>query len=304
MVFHMEIDALEVRGLDRATVLALSRRSDARGLLQLGLHLGLLGVTGSAIALSPGWWRAPAIVLHGIVLDFLFCALHESVHRTAFASRRLNDTVAWITGALLLLPADYFRLFHFAHHRFTQDPARDPELITPKPTSLAAYLWFASGLPNWRARLKGTLRHAWTGRVREPFIPPAQHRAVVREARLVWALYLGLLAGALALGRVDALLDYWILPALAGQPLLRLFLHAEHIGCAHDPDMFANTRTTETNALVRRLTWDMPFHVEHHAYPSVPFHALARLHPLIRDRIKVRAPGYLALHRAFLRDLR
>jgi fatty acid desaturase len=285
-------------------VLALSRRSDARGLLQLGLHLGLLGVTGAAIALSPGWWRAPAIVLHGIVLDFLFCAQHESVHRTAFASRWLNDTVAWITGALLILPAGYFRLFHFAHHRFTQDLGRDPELITPKATSLGEYLWFASGLPNWRARLKGTLRHALTGRVREPFIPPAQHRAVVREARLVWALYGLVFAGALVLGRVDALLYYWILPALAGQPFLRLFLHAEHTGCAHDDDMFANTRTTETNALVRGLTWDMPYHVEHHAYPSVPFHALRKVHTLIRDRIKVRAPGYWALHRAFLREFR
>ena len=300
----MDIDALAVRGLDRATVLALSRRSDARGLAQLALHLGALALTGGAIALSRGTiWLAPAIVLHGMVLDFLFCALHESVHRTAFASRGLNDTVAWIAGALLVLPAGYFRLFHFAHHRFTQDPARDPELLTPKPTSLASYLWFASGLPNWRARLKGTLRHALTGRVREPFVPPAQHRAVVREARLVWALYLAVLAVSLALGRADALY-YWILPALAGQPLLRLFLHAEHTGCRHTDDMFANTRTTETNALARRLTWDMPYHVEHHAYPSVPFHALAKVHALIRDRIAVRAPGYLALHRAFLRDLR
>jgi fatty acid desaturase len=68
--------------------------------------------------------------------------------------------------------------------------------------------------------------------------------------------------------------------------------------------MFANTRTTETTAAVRLLTWNMPYHVEHHAYPSVPFHALPKLNPLIRDRIRVAAPGYIALHRAFVRDLR
>jgi fatty acid desaturase len=299
----MERDALAVRGLDRETVLALSQRSDARGLIQLALHLALLAVTGALIQASRGsWWLAPAILLHGIVLDFLFCALHESVHRTAFASRWLNDTVAWIVGALLLLPADYFRLFHFAHHRFTQDPARDPELITPKPATLAGYLWFVSGLPNWRARLKGTLRHALTGRVREPFVPPARHRAIVREARLVWALYLVVVVVSVALLRIDALL-FWILPAIAGQPFLRLFLHAEHTGCAQSDDMFANTRTTYTNPLVRRLTWDMPYHVEHHAYPSVPFHALARVNRLIRDRIQVGAPGYIAVHRGLLHDL-
>ena len=106
----------------------------------------------------------------------------------------------------------------------------------------------------------------------------------------------------LTLQRADALL-YWILPALAGQPFLRLFLHAEHTGCAPSDDMFANTRTTYTNALVRRLTWDMPFHVEHHAYPSVPFHALGRVNRLIRDRIRVGAPGYIAVHRGLLREL-
>ncbi len=299
----MDIDALEVRELDRDVVLALSRRSDARGVAQLAIHLTFLVITGVIVHASLGsWWVVPAIVLHGVVLDFLFCALHESVHRTAFASRGLNDAVAGVTGALLMLPAGYFRLFHFAHHRFTQDPARDPELLAPKPSSLASYLWFASGLPNWRARLKGTLRHALTGRVPEPFIPPAQHAVVVREARLVWGLYVAVFAASLALGRADALY-YWILPAIAGQPLLRLFLHAEHTGCALSADMFANTRTTYTNAAVRRLTWNMPYHVEHHAYPSVPFHALPRVNALIRDRIRVSAPGYAALHRGFVREL-
>ena len=301
---RVEIDAMEVPGLARATVLALSRRSDMRGLVQLATHLMLLTLTGTLVNASLGtWWAAPAIVLHGAVLDFLFCALHESVHRTPFASRWLNDTVAWITGALLMLPAGYFRLFHFAHHRFTQDPARDPELLTPKAASLASWLWFVSGLPNWRARIKGTLRHALTGRVPEPFIPPAQHRAIVREARALWALYLAILALSLTLGRADALY-YWVLPAIAGQPFLRLFLHAEHTGCAYAADMFANTRTTDTTAALRRLTWNMPLHTAHHAYPSVPFHALPRLDALIRDRIRVRAPGYLAVHRGLLRDLR
>jgi fatty acid desaturase len=299
----MEIDALAPRGLDRETVLGLSRRSNAPGLMQLALHLAVLTTTGALIqATRSGWWLAPAILLHGIALDFLFCALHESIHRTAFASRWLNDTVAWIVGALLVLPADYFRLFHFAHHRFTQDPLRDPELITRKPASRAAYAWFVSGLPNWRARLKGTLRHALTGRVREPFIPSSQHRDIVREARLVWAFYAAVLLLSLALRRSDALL-FWVLPAIAGQPFLRLFLHAEHTGCAQSDDMFANTRTTYTNALVRRLTWDMPYHVEHHAYPSVPFHALCQVNRLIRDRIQVRAPGYVAVHRGLLRPL-
>jgi len=245
----------------------------------------------------------PAIVLHGIVLNFLFCPLHETVHLTAFASRRVNAAVSWACGPLLLLPPHFFARFHFAHHRFTQDPARDPELASPNPTSVRTYLWRVSGLPNWHRRLCVTLRHALTGRVSEPFVSAAERPAIVREARILLSGYLAVLGVSLFLRSADALL-YWILPVLAGQPFLRLFLMAEHTGCPLGDNMFANTRTTYTNRAIRLLAWQMSYHAEHHCFPSIPFHALGKVNALIRDRIEVVAPGYLALHRGLLRRFR
>ena len=95
----------------------------------------------------------------------------------------------------------------------------------------------------------------------------------------------------------------WIGPALLGQPLLRLYLLAEHTGCAESPDMLENSRTTRTNALVRYVAWNMPFHAEHHAYPSVPFHALPALHRLVADALGCRGNGYLAVERGILTNL-
>ncbi|MGD0491806.1 MAG: fatty acid desaturase [Steroidobacteraceae bacterium] len=291
-------------GLDREALRRLSRRSDALGLRQLCLHALMLGGTAWLVFASRGrLWLVPAMLLHGIVLDFLFCALHESVHRTAFASRRLNDAVAWVAGAALLLPPEFFRAFHFAHHRFTQDAARDPELARPPPATLGAYLWHISGMPNWSRRLSVTLRHAASGRVPEAFVADAKRPSIVREARILWALYAAILAVSLIF-KSDAALIYWIVPAMLGQPFLRIYLLAEHTGCAMNDDPYANTRTTYTNRLVRALTWQMPFHVEHHAYPAVPFHALRRVNELIRGRIEVSAPGYVAVHTALIRRLR
>jgi fatty acid desaturase len=299
----MEIGAIDIRSLDRETVRQLSQRSDARGFVQLAAHLGLLCATGSLVFMSRGHpWLAPALVLHGIVLSFLFCALHETIHRTAFASRSANEIVAWICGAVLMLPPEYFRCFHYTHHRFTQDPARDPELAQPGPPStLGSYLWRVSGLPYWHDRLTVTLRHALTGRVTETFIPVAKAPLIVREARILWGCYLGVVALSLYLQRADALI-YWVIPALLGQPFLRLFLMAEHIGCPLSDDMLANTRTTRTNTAIRLLTWRMPYHAEHHCVPSVPFHALGKLNLLVGGRVQVTAPGYLALHRQLLTD--
>lgn len=290
--------------IERDVVRALARRSDARGLVQLGLHLACLFATGATVWASRGHpWLVVALVLHGIVLSFLFCALHECIHRTAFATRALNDGVAWICGALLVLPPEYFRQFHFAHHRFTQDRARDPELAAPPPATLMAYLWRVSGVPYWRDRLGVTLRHALTGRVSETFIPAAVAPLVVREARQLWVFYLCIIAGSIYLERADALI-YWVIPAVLGQPFLRLFLLAEHSGCAFTDDMLANTRTTYTSGALLLLAWRMPYHAEHHYLPSVPFHALARVNALIGGRSRVTARGYIALHRELVRGFR
>lgn len=284
---------------ERQRLLRLAERSDRQGLAQLALHVGALSASAAAVlAAGDTPWLLPALLLHGILLVFLFAPLHESVHRTAFRSRWLNDLVAWACGAVLILPPAYFRAFHFTHHRHTQDPARDPELSTPKPASWASYLWHVSGLPYWRERIVTTLRHA-RGRVAEPFIAPSARPTIVREARLLLGLYALLALGSLLAGS-GLLLWLWLVPALLGQPFLRAYLLAEHTLCPLVPDMLRNSRTTRTSALLRRLAWNMPYHAEHHAHPALPFHALPAAHELLEGQIAVQADGYVAVQRSIV----
>lgn len=287
-------------GIDKARLKALARRSDARGLLQLASHLAAIALTSAGLLLLDGAWSLPLLVAQGLLLTFLFAPAHETIHRTAFRSRWLNDAVAWLCGAVLVLPPEYFRAFHFAHHRYTQDPVKDPELASGPRDSLGSYLLHLSGLPYWRERIGTTLRHALSGRVTEPYVTARQAPLLVREARLLWLLYLALAAASLATGSWVAVW-LWLIPALLGQPALRAYLMAEHGGCPRIPDMLRNTRTTKSNALVRWLAWNMPYHVEHHAYPALPFHALPAAHQELEDRIAVLAPGYLAVHAELLR---
>jgi fatty acid desaturase len=142
----------------------LTQRSDARGWLQLGSHVGLLSATAFLVWASRGQaWLVLAVALYGVVLCFPFCTLHETTHRTAFASAAPNELIAGLCGALLMLPPGYFRFFHFAHHRFTQDPARDPELTVAPAGTLTSYLWRVSGLPYWRDRLTVAFSRASAG---------------------------------------------------------------------------------------------------------------------------------------------
>lgn len=286
----------------RARVRELRRLSDGRGLARLAGHLAALLAAAVLVTLAPGLWRLPAQALEGAILIFLFAPLHESIHRTAFKNRRLNDAVASVIGFLILLPADYFRFFHFAHHRYTQDPARDPELASAKPKTRAQWLWTVTGMPLWYRLIQALLTHA-AGRTPEPYLPGKAGQQVVREARIHLALYAAIALASILL-RSDAALVYWVVPAILGQPWLRLYLMAEHVGCPFIPDMLANTRTTFTNPVVRFFAWNMPFHAEHHSFPAVPFHALPALHRDLAPALKTTARGYLAVQRQILSSLR
>jgi len=290
------------RDADKAALRPLAARSDRKGLVQLAGHAILLGATGGLVLWSRGsLWLLPALIAHGIVLVFLFAPLHETIHRTAFRSRALNDAVARAAGFLLLLPAGYFRAFHLEHHRFTQDRTRDPELAGPPLASRAAYLHHVSGLPYWSERLATTWRHARAA-VTEPYVPARQRPAIVREARWHLAGYAMAAAASLAAGSA-LLLWLWVIPALVGQPFLRLYLLAEHSGCPEVPDMLANSRTTLSNPVVRRLCWNMNLHSAHHAYPALPFHALPAADRLLAPQIARRSHGYTAVQRAIWAQL-
>ena len=282
---------------------ALVERSDRRGLAHLALHVVTIAAAGAIYASAfDTAWMLPAAWLYGTTLVFLFAPLHETVHYTAFRSRWLNRAVSSVCGWILVLPPRYFRAFHLEHHRYTQDPERDPELAVAPPATRYGYLWRVSGLQYWTSRIRTTLTTA-AGRVAEAYITPSERTAVVREARLYLASYVVLAAVSTAAGSA-AVLWLWLVPVVLGQPMLRLYLLAEHTGCPMVPDMLANSRTVHTNAVVRFLAWNMPYHAEHHAYAAIPFHALPRAHAALGPFVRVQSQGYARVHRELIRDLR
>jgi fatty acid desaturase len=290
---------------DRAALKALCVPSDAAGLRRLAGHLVLILGAGALVwvCLRYGGWLAalPAQLLLGIALTFLFAPLHETIHRTAFKSRALNDGFAVIAGAILVLPPRWFRAFHLEHHRHTQIEGKDPELDGKRIASQAGYLFHITGLPNWAALIRGLLDRA-LGKADAPYLEGRVGPRVVAEARAYIAFYA--VVAALSVGfETSAAPTYWLVPMLLGQPFLRLYLLAEHVGCPLEADMFRNTRTTLTNPVIRYLAWNMPYHVEHHAFMAVPFHRLPEAHARFKDRIAVLTPGYARFHRDLWRDL-
>ena len=287
-------------GVDMRT---LTQRSDRRGAARLAAHAGCMVATGMLVWLAmPSWWLLlPAMALHGVTIVTLFAPMHECVHRTAFASRAANIGVGWVAGVLSFYNSTFYWYFHSWHHRYTQDPARDPELMYPKGESRGTYLREISSVNFWWRRVLDYPRLA-LGLVKGlPFVPDGARREIALSMSGQLLVYAAA-AALVALG-FTAVLFYWFLPVVLAQPLLRAVLIAEHTGCSQDADGLSNTRTTLTASPVRLLMWNMPFHAEHHLYPAIPFHHLPSAHRAMRQHLAHLAPGYPAVNREILRAL-
>lgn len=273
----------------------LTAKSDRLGLVHLAGHAGLILGLGALIAMRvPGWWAL--LPLQGVALIFLFTLEHEATHKTPFANQTLNEWVGRLCGFVILLPFEWFRYFHLAHHRWTNIAGHDPELEGGKPENRLAWVWHVSGIPYWHAQMRLLIRLSLC-KGTASYIP---HAALPRIRREALGMVIGYGAVAASLFLSPTAIWVWIVPILIGQPALRLYLLAEHGDCPRVANMFENTRTTFTTKAMRFLAWNMPYHVEHHVYPSVPFHQLPALHGLIKANLVITAEGYVAFTKDYL----
>lgn len=279
----------------------LAMRGNRAAAVRAVTHWGAIAVLGFLI-----WrvgsefglvWAVPLMVPQGFLVAFLFTALHECTHKTAFRTKWLNVLVGYPCGLAIAWPYEYYFVFHWAHHRHTQDPLRDPELVggtVPRSDTQLAILF--SGVLQIYGRLRVLFRHAVAGRSDAPWVPDSKQALVILEARAYLFIYLALIVGSVALHSA-ILLWVWLVPLFIGQIFLRPYLLAEHTGCDTTRSAFENTRTTRASALLMWFSWNMPYHVEHHAYPTVPFHALPRLNNKVADRLVYHGRSYPAVAR-------
>ena len=286
-----------------ARLKALSVKSDLRGFLEVGAHLGALALTGAALLRLWGTlWAVPLFIAHGILINFLYAGQHELSHWTVFRTKGLNEFFGRVFGFVLIYPRDFDQVQHFAHHRFTHDWQRDGELAR-KPYTFTSYVLWLLGISYWYTRVRRVLRFS-CGLVTEPYLPTGRKPSLIREARWHLAGY-GLIAALSLVSRSMVALELWLLPMLLLKPVHQLQNTIEHLGLPHVDSITENTRSTRTNALMRWLAWNMQYHTAHHAFPGVPCYRLRELHEEIFVS-QGRAPPtmtYLGFQRAVLRTL-
>ncbi len=278
----------------RATMKTLMKRRDGPAIrdtvIWVSLHVLLAW---AAIALWGSWWSVPFWLAYGVIYGSACDARwHECGHGTAFRTRWMNDVVYHIASFQIMRNPVNWRWSHARHHTDTIIVGRDPEIAWMHPIKLGMKALAYVGLVDTWTSLD-TLHQNARGVLSEnekDYIPESERPKAVFWARLHIAIY-----GVVAATSVSLLLAGYgwqaIIPfLLIGGPRIYGCWHfvmtglLQHGGLAEDViDHRLNSRTLYMNAISRWIYWNMNYHIEHHMYPMVPYHALPALHEVIKD---------------------
>jgi fatty acid desaturase len=203
-----------------------------------------------------------------------------------------------------------WRWSHARHHSETYFTGRDPEIAVMRPPVLAKLILNFVGLYDVAGAVQAMFYNAFVGvhPTEKTFVPEAEWPKVVRVARIYLAIYAVTLAAALVM---KSILPFMLigLPRLYGAWHHVMTGLLQHGGLADNVvDHRLNSRTVYMNPISRFIYWNMNYHVEHHMFPMVPYHALPKLHEAIKHDLPSPtlsiAAGYREMWPAFMRQLR
>jgi fatty acid desaturase len=293
--------------ITRAELKELMQRKDGPAIRDTLTWFAALIVSGALGYYFWGSWVAvPFFLVYGVLYGSASDSRwHECGHRTAFKTTWMNDAVYQIACFMILREPEIWRWSHTRHHTDTIIVGRDPEIITPRPPDVVSLLLNVFALKNAAIFFMKLFNHA-SGRLDDEettFVPESERPKVYRTARVYLAIY-ALVVLACVYFRSILPAMYIGLPSLYGSWLQLYFGVTQHLGLAEDVlDHRLNSRTIYMNPVFRFLYWNMNYHVEHHLFPLVPYHALPKLHEAIKADCPPPYPSTIAAYREIIPTL-
>ena len=293
--------------IPRAELRELLQRRDGPAIRDTLILFGLLALTGYATAALWGsWWAAVPYffyaVLYGTSSDSRW---HECEHGTAFRSDWMNTVLYEIASFMVMRESVLWRWSHTRHHSDTVIVGRDPEIQLPRPPDLWGLFLAIFNIGVYQAHFTKLVTHA-TGRMQDDektYVPELEFPKIYLRARIYLLVYVGVIVWAVA-GRTWLPVFLFILPQFFGTWLMILHNIPQHAGLAENVlDHRLNCRTVYMNPVSRFIYWNMNYHLEHHMFPLVPYHALPRLHELVKEDCPPPYPSILSAWKEILPTL-
>jgi Na+-transporting NADH:ubiquinone oxidoreductase subunit F len=288
----------------RETMRGLLQRRDGPAIRDTILWFVLIfGAGFMTYALWGSWWA----ILPYLVYSVLYASTsdsrwHETGHGTAFKTDWMNNALYEIASFMVMRESMVWRWSHTRHHSDTIIVGRDPEIAVPRPPDLTAIVMSFFNLGVYQRYFSHIVLHSF-GRMsadEKMYIPEVEFPRIYRRARVYVAIYVTVIALSIWSRSILPLLLVG-LTNLFGTWLLVTYGLTQHAGLAENVlDHRLNCRTVYMCWIHRYLYWNMNYHVEHHMYPLVPYHALSRLHAAVKDDCPPPYPSLFSAWREIL----
>jgi len=282
----------------------LLKRKDGPAIRDTLIWFGLLFGSGYAMALFWGtWWMVlPLIIYSTIYGSTSDSRWHEAGHGTAFKSTWMNNILYEIASFMVFRESTPWRWSHTRHHSDTIIRGRDPEIAVKRPPIIPDIMANFINLKSAPAEFKKMLMHC-AGKLDSQevsYLPATEYNKTFLKARIYITIYAAM---------VGLSVYYWTLlplfligiPSFIGSWLKVIYGLSQHAGLAENVlDHRLNSRTIHMNRIHRYLYWNMNYHIEHHMYPMVPYHALPKLHALVKDDMPIPYNGIIHTYKEII----
>ena len=223
-------------------------------------------ISASALYLTDQIPLALMIFLNSMASFWAFTVGHDASHNAITTNKKVNDWVGRIS-ILLLSPIPFFRMFrfiHMQHHRFSNDPDKDPDYYCGKGSKWTLPLrWATLDLHYFTIYLRPSIfKKRPKDERKELFI------ALVWAATLVTAI--------ISAGWGLEYLLIFLIPARIATIMLAFafdFLpHYPHDFKSTEQPYKATLNRVGMEWLLTPLLLSQNYHLVHHLYPTVPFY--------------------------------
>ena len=283
----------------------LLRRRPGSYALKFALNAALMAIGWTTFALlGASWWQMFTAVFLGLVFTQLAFIGHDAGHKQIFTSKRANDIVGYLHGALIGMSYQWWVNKHSHHHANPNHEDDDPDLDIP----LLAFS------PRQATEKRGFLR--WTAKYQAFLFFPllileglslhvASIQAIARRDVKAGRLERVLL-GIHIIGYLTAV--FWVLSPW--QALVFIVVHqgvwGVYMGCSFAPNhkgmptisaedkldflrkQVLTTRNVRGSWLTDFALGGLNYQIEHHLFPNMPRanlrHAQAHVHAFCVER--------------------
>lgn len=301
--------------VDRDILRSLTKRSDARGLIQ---SVGILTVYAATTAASLYFFLnkmwVPMVIacyIHSVFSSFtgMESSVHELSHKTPFKTRWLNEFFYGLFSFLSWNNPVHFRESHKRHHQWTVFRGRDKEVVVqPAPYGPWDFFsWFTFDWKKFVMIMRSNMVFVAGRDIPDVFFwDPLFKKDDPKRARMILWARLQLLAHIVLVGVFIYFQLYVLIYTVTASYFFATFLGrtteiVQHVGIKSDvPDWRVTCHTMLFGPFVSFFYWRMNYHIEHHTYGAVPFFNLPKLHKAVAADCPVPVKGYFPAVRKIL----